>query len=81
MFTDTFAGIAPTSVMPFIAAQLVGGAVGLALIRYLYPDAPRHSPGANVNTPAVLFLCTHNAGRSQMAMGFFRHFAGTRATV
>jgi len=31
--------------------------------------------------PAVLFLCTHNAGRSQMAMGFFKHFAGTRADV
>jgi protein-tyrosine-phosphatase len=31
--------------------------------------------------PAVLFLCTHNAGRSQMAMGFFRHLAGDRATV
>lgn len=25
---------------------------------------------------AVLFLCTHNAGRSQMAMGFFTHHAG-----
>jgi len=31
--------------------------------------------------PAVLFLCTHNAGRSQMAMGFFRHLAGDHATV
>jgi arsenate reductase len=31
--------------------------------------------------PAVLFLCTHNAGRSQMAMGFFRHLAGDQATV
>jgi arsenate reductase len=30
--------------------------------------------------PAVLFLCTHNAGRSQMAMGFFKHLAGDRAT-
>ena len=26
--------------------------------------------------PTVLFLCTHNAGRSQMALGFFTHFAG-----
>ncbi len=26
--------------------------------------------------PTVLFLCTHNAGRSQMAMGFFTHLAG-----
>jgi len=29
----------------------------------------------------VLFLCTHNAGRSQMAMGFFKHFAGDHASV
>ena len=26
--------------------------------------------------PTVLFLCTHNAGRSQMALGFFNHLAG-----
>ena len=31
--------------------------------------------------PAVLFLCTHNAGRSQMAMGFFKHLAGDQADV
>ena len=31
--------------------------------------------------PAVLFLCTHNAGRSQMAMGFFKRLAGDRASV
>jgi arsenate reductase (thioredoxin) len=29
--------------------------------------------------PVVLFLCTHNAGRSQMALGFFGHLAGDRA--
>jgi arsenate reductase len=29
--------------------------------------------------PTVLFLCTHNAGRSQMAMGFFIHHAGDAA--
>ncbi len=31
--------------------------------------------------PAVLFLCVHNAGRSQMAMGFFQHLAGDRAVA
>ncbi len=31
--------------------------------------------------PIVLFLCTHNAGRSQMAMGFFTHLAGDRAVA
>src|ERR671931_450169 len=29
--------------------------------------------------PVVLFLCVHNAGRSQMALGFFHHLAGDRA--
>ncbi|TDC37159.1 arsenate reductase ArsC [Micromonospora sp. 15K316] len=29
--------------------------------------------------PVVLFLCTHNAGRSQMALGFFTHLAGDHA--
>jgi arsenate reductase len=29
--------------------------------------------------PVVLFLCTHNAGRSQMALGYFRALADDRA--
>ena len=29
--------------------------------------------------PAVLFLCVHNAGRSQMALGWFNHLAAGRA--
>ena len=31
--------------------------------------------------PTVLFLCTHNAGRSQMAMGFFSYLAGDQAVA
>ena len=31
--------------------------------------------------PVVLFLCTHNAGRSQMAMGFLQHLAGDGAVA
>ena len=31
--------------------------------------------------PVVLFLCTHNAGRSQMALGYFQHLAGDRAVA
>lgn len=31
---------------------------------------------AMTGKPTVLFLCTHNAGRSQMALGFFNHLAG-----
>jgi protein-tyrosine-phosphatase len=33
----------------------------------------------DIGVPVVLFLCTHNAGRSQMALGFFNHLAGDRA--
>lgn len=31
--------------------------------------------------PAVLFLCVHNTGRSQMALGLFRHHAAGRAVA
>jgi protein-tyrosine-phosphatase len=31
--------------------------------------------------PAVLFLCVHNAGRSQMAAGWLRHLAGEAVEV
>jgi glycerol uptake facilitator-like aquaporin len=44
MFSDTFAGIAPASVPPFVVAQLVGAAVGLGLIRALYPDLTAAEP-------------------------------------
>jgi protein-tyrosine-phosphatase len=35
----------------------------------------------NDGKPVVLFLCTHNAGRSQMALGFFTHHAGDTAVA
>jgi len=38
MFSDTFAGIAPSSVPSFIAAQIVGGVLALGVIKTLYPD-------------------------------------------
>ena len=31
--------------------------------------------------PTVLFVCVHNAGRSQMAAGFLDHLAGDRIEV
>jgi glycerol uptake facilitator-like aquaporin len=39
MFSDTFAGISLASALPFIGAQLIGGALGWALVRALYPTA------------------------------------------
>jgi glycerol uptake facilitator-like aquaporin len=37
MFSDTFAGIAPASVLAFVLAQLVGAALAVVLLRTLYP--------------------------------------------
>ena len=31
--------------------------------------------------PTVLFVCVHNAGRSQMAAGYLQHLAGDRVRV
>ena len=36
---------------------------------------------ANDGLPTVLFLCVHNAGRSQMALGWFNQLAGDRAVA
>jgi len=38
MFSNTFAGIAPSSVGPFVLMQLLGGGLGYGLIRGLYPN-------------------------------------------
>ena len=37
MFSGTFAGIAPSSVPPFIAAQILGGILAAGVIKALYP--------------------------------------------
>ncbi|MBF6136904.1 arsenate reductase ArsC [Nocardia otitidiscaviarum] len=46
-------------------------------------DGPVNAPTPTSDAPAgptVLFVCTHNAGRSQMALGFFNRLVGDRAT-
>ena len=41
IFSDTFAGITPDSVPPFVVAQLLGAAIGLGLLLLLFPAPPR----------------------------------------
>ena len=38
MFSDTFAGIAPSSVPSFVGAQVIGGALAVLVIKALYPE-------------------------------------------
>lgn len=42
IFTDTFAGIAPTAAVWFLAAQLVGAAMGAVLVLLLFPNRRAH---------------------------------------
>ena len=60
-----------------VTKWLTVGAEKYALQRL---EALAHSQDhSGKNVPAVLFLCVHNAGRSQMALGWFNHLAAGRA--
>ena len=50
----------------------------LGAIRAALGEGAEHR---HVRRPTVLFLCGHNAGRSQMAAGWLRHLAGDRIDV
>lgn len=54
-FTDTFAGISPGSVIPFILAEVAGAALAVAVVKVLYPETkttavrvvvPHHEAGS-----------------------------------
>ncbi|MFD1505097.1 aquaporin family protein [Georgenia yuyongxinii] len=53
VFSDTFAGIAPASVLPFVLAQLLGAAIGVLAARFFYP-APAPAPRDRLPEAAVL---------------------------
>ena len=84
--TDTFAGIEPSSAPMFIVAEVVGAVLAIGARGVPLPAARRRqrrrAPRArrtSVTKPTVLFLCVHNAGRSQMALGWFHHLADENA--
>jgi arsenate reductase len=41
MFSNTFAGIAPSSVPTFVVAEVIGGVVAVLAIKALYPNLTR----------------------------------------
>lgn len=70
---DQFAGRATvTNFLPLLAERFAR-----QRLKALAKVEGKHHDGK----PIVLFLCTHNAGRSQMAMGFFTHLAGDAAVA
>jgi arsenate reductase len=82
--TDTYTGIAPASIPGFIGVQLIAGVAAAALAVFLYPAKPssaKRSSSVTTGKPAVLYVCVHNAGRSQMAAGWTRHLGGDAVEV
>lgn len=55
MFSDSFAGIAPTSVLPFLGAQVIGAVLGFAAVIFLAPapDAGRITVLAAASSPST----------------------------
>ena len=93
--SDTFAGIAPAS-RADVHRRAGRRRRSLAVAARPLPASPTSRPtrrrraprlrrsrrdDARDPRPTVLFLCVHNAGRSQMALGWFRHLAGDRAVA
>jgi glycerol uptake facilitator-like aquaporin len=52
MFSDTFAGIAPSSVLMFVMMQMIGGALGVIAVRLLYPASELATPADPKGTRA-----------------------------
>ncbi len=74
LLLDSYDQLASTAT---VTTFLVIGAERFARQRL---GALAHAEGtAKAKKPAVLFLCVHNAGRSQMALGWFNHLAADRA--
>jgi glycerol uptake facilitator-like aquaporin len=67
MFSATFAGIAPSSVLPFIAAQIIGGLAAVAIIKALYP--------AMTPADAAAIVVPHDEHAAQAADGAAHHNA------
>jgi arsenate reductase len=59
MFSDTFAGIAPGSVPGFIGAQVIGGALAVAIVKALYP--------AITPADAASIIVPHDSGPARAA--------------
>ena len=69
---------------PLIEVPVLVGLVYVSLaLRSRFPHQPQAStPGDRMTRkPTVLFVCVHNAGRSQMAAGFLQHLGGGRIEV
>ena len=66
MFSDTFAGIAPSSVPTFLVAEVIGGVLAVVVIRALYPGATPTKTDMSSDLSRLETPCT--SSRSEAAM-------------
>jgi len=74
--SSSFVQVADTATIPTFL-PLLAERFARQRLRALAKVEGHHDDG----TPTVLFLCVHNAGRSQMALGFLTHLAGGAAVA
>jgi arsenate reductase len=91
--TDEYAGTFSTETIQLFLENSYDQFAGRATVTNFLPLlAERFAPQrlialakvegkADDGLPIVLFLCVHNAGRSQMALGWFNHLAGGNAVA
>jgi arsenate reductase (thioredoxin) len=77
--TETIEGFLHSSYDEFAGRAVVVNYLPLLAARQRLRALAKVEGQHDIGVPVVLFLCTHNAGRSQMALGFFNHLAGDRA--
>ena len=89
-FTDTFAGIDPSSVPAFVVFQLVGAALAVVADPHPLPRRrrrrrrrrrPPHGGSDVTDRLEILVVCTHNAGRSVAARVLLDHHGNGRVVV
>ncbi len=87
-FGETFTASAVEDVLHSSYADLARNAKSAAFVALLAERFARQQlqamtrlEGSGVVQPTVLFLCVHNAGRSQMALGWFTALAQGRAVA
>lgn len=78
--SDTFAGMAPSDVPWFVAAEIIGAAAAVALCLVALPSArvATSSRSRGGMKQPVLFVCIHNSARSQMAEAFLNERCSER---
>lgn len=74
-------GVASGQALAGVVGPLIEVPILVALVYVSLALRPRLFGGASGERPSVLFVCVHNAGRSQMAAALLSHLAGDRIEV